>query len=326
MGYKGKHREKKLSKQSAAKWNISERKPTESFFLYRKSEKNNWKEEAYENQYGDALLQAPFFNLASCGRSTFAGPYCVKYHNKMVPSGNLWKFMYVTEGEGVFLLEGKEYRIRKGDIIEPRSANYQLSVNAPEELEWYFFDFTGNAAESFFLTPELTGYTPVIFSAPDSESLLVHFEELLLLGKENPIDASFTASKIIYSFLLDVWRLKKHASKDIRYKLYSILEPLTFKKYDLDALADSAGMSRRTLNRFFLKNMGMTPVEYIRIQKINYAAYALRTTNISVSELARICAYSSQSYFTKDFRRLMGMSPTEYKMNQSGNAPLPEQE
>lgn len=293
--------------------NISERLATESFFLTRKTERKGVVETAYENQYGNALLQAPCFNISSCGKSTFScGVF--PYRKQKISNTNIWKFHYITEGEGLFSHDGKEYPLKKGDILlEPFTKDYTISVKKGGSLQRLFFDFTGGMAESFFLTQEITGYSPIILSLPDSAPLLSSFEQLLLLGEKNPQDASFTASKIIYSFILDLGRIRKHASKDIRYKLYSILEPLTFKKYDLDALADSVGMSRRTLNRFFLKYLGMTPVEYIRIQKINFAAHALKTTNVSISELSRICAYSSQSFFTRDFRLVMKKSPTEYR-------------
>ena len=293
--------------------NISERLATESFFLTRKTERKGYKETAYENQYGNALLQAPCFNISSCGKSTFEGGV-FPYRKQKISNTNIWKFHYITEGEGLFSHDGKEYPLKKGDILlEPFTKDFTISVKKGGCLRRLFFDFCGGIAESFFLTQEITGYSPIILSLPDSAPLLSSFEQLLLLGEKNPQDASFTASKIIYSFILDLGRIRKHASKDIRYKLYSILEPLTFKKYDLDALADSVGMSRRTLNRFFLKYLGMTPVEYIRIQKINFAAHALKTTNVSISELSRICAYSSQSFFTRDFRLVMKNSPTEYR-------------
>ena len=293
--------------------NISERLATESFFLTRKTERKGYKETAYENQYGNALLQAPCFNISSCGKSTFEGGV-FPYRKQKISNTNIWKFHYITEGEGLFSHDGKEYPLKKGDILlEPFTKDFTISVKKGGCLRRLFFDFCGGIAESFFLTQEITGYSPIILSLPDSAPLLSSFEQLLLLGEKNPQDASFTASKIIYSFVIDLGRIRKHASKDIRYKLYSILEPLTFKKYDLDALADSVGMSRRTLNRFFLKYLGMTPVEYIRIQKINFAAHALKTTNVSISELSRICAYSSQSFFTRDFRLVMKNSPTEYR-------------
>lgn len=293
--------------------NISERLATESFFLTRRTERKGYKETAYENQYGNALLQAPCFNISSCGKSTFEGGI-FPYKKTNISNTNIWKFHYITEGEGLFSHDGKEYPLKKGDILlEPFTKDYTITVEKGGSMQRLFFDFAGGMAESFFLTQEITGYTPVILSQPDSGTLLPCFEELFALGKENPEDASFTASKIIYSFVIDLGRIRKHASKDIRYKLYSILEPLTFKKYDLDALADSVGMSRRTLNRFFLKYIGLTPVEYIRIQKINFAAHALKTTNVTISELARICAYSSQSFFTRDFRLVMKKSPTEYR-------------
>lgn len=293
--------------------NVSERLATESFFLVRKTERKGCSEIAYENQYENALMQAPCFNLSSCGKTIFTGGE-FKYRKYGIANNNIWKFHYITEGTGLFSCDGKEYMLEKGDIfLDPFTEDFVISVKPGETMQRVFFDFTGGLAESFFLTPEITGYSPVILSQPQSSVLLPCFEELLALGEANPPDASFTASKIIYSFVIDLGRLRKHASRDIRYKLYSILEPLTFKKYDLDALAESAGMSRRTLNRFFLKNMGMTPVEYIRIQKINFAAHALKTTGTSISELARMLAYSSQSFFSRDFRLIMKVSPTEYR-------------
>ena len=307
-------KEKKNHKRKYRKFtNISERLATESFFLTRRTERKGVVEIAYENQYGDALLQAPCFNISSCGKSTFCSGV-FPYRKQNISNTNIWKFHYITEGEGLFSHDGKEYSLKKGDILlEPFTKDFTISVKKGGHLQRLFFDFSGGMPESLFLTREITGYLPVILSLPDSGTLLPYFEELFALGEENPQDASFTASKIIYSFIIDLGRIRKHTSKDIRYKLYSILEPLTFKKYDLDALADSVGMSRRTLNRFFLKYMGMTPVEYIRIQKVNFAAHALKTTNVTIAELARICAYSSQSFFTRDFRLVMKKSPTEYR-------------
>ena len=307
-------KEKKNHKRKYRKFtNISERLATESFFLTRRTERKGVVEIAYENQYGDALLQAPCFNISSCGKSTFCSGV-FPYRKQNISNTNIWKFHYITEGEGLFSHDGKEYSLKKGDILlEPFTKDFTISVKKGGHLQRLFFDFSGGMPESLFLTREITGYLPVILSLPDSGTLLPYFEELFALGEENPQDASFTASKIIYSFIIDLGRIRKHTSKDIRYKLYSILDPLTFKKYDLDALADSVGMSRRTLNRFFLKYMGMTPVEYIRIQKVNFAAHALKTTNVTIAELARICAYSSQSFFTRDFRLVMKKSPTEYR-------------
>ena len=295
--------------------NVSQRLATDSFFLIRKTEREGFFETAYENQYSDALLQAPCFNILSCGETVYQGGRKISYgHLVKEIAAPLRKFQFVTEGEGTLSCGGKEYEMRKGDIfLEPVEKEFGIGAKDGTKLVRLYFDFSAGGVESLLLTPEFLGCTPCLLRAPDSAPLLVHFRDLIALGKENPPDAAFAASKIIYSFVLDLGRIRKHVSPDIRYRLYSVLEPLTFRKYDLDALAESAGMSRRTLNRFFLKQFGMTPVEYIRIQKINFAAHALKTTRIPVSELARICAYSSQSYFTRDFRRLMGKSPSEYR-------------
>ena len=250
--------------------------PADSFFLIRKTEREGFFETAYENQYSDALLQAPCFNILSCGETVYQGGRKISYgHLVKEIAAPLRKFQFVTEGD-IFL--------------EPVEKEFGIGAKDGTKLVRLYFDFSAGGVESLLLTPEFLGCTPCLLRAPDSAPLLVHFRDLISLGKENPPDAAFAASKIIYSFVLDLGRIRKHVSPDIRYRLYSVLEPLTFRKYDLDALAESAGMSRRTLNRFFLKQFGMTPVEYIRIQKINFAAHALKTlTPHSMNGRAKYC-------------------------------------
>ena len=70
--------------------------------------------------------------------------------------------------------------------------------------------------------------------------------------------------------------------------------------------------------RIFRQNMyNCAPKEYIISMRINYAERLLRSGQISVSEVASLCGYFEACYFSRDFRRRVGASPSKYQKQHS---------
>ena len=67
------------------------------------------------------------------------------------------------------------------------------------------------------------------------------------------------------------------------------------------------------LSHAFKDETGMSLSEYITRKRIDYAMMLLEKTNRSVSDIAAKCGYASLAYFTKTFKRIIGMSPKEYR-------------
>ena len=67
------------------------------------------------------------------------------------------------------------------------------------------------------------------------------------------------------------------------------------------------------LSHVFKDETGMSLSEYITRKRIDYAMMLLEKTNRSVSDIAAKCGYASLAYFTKTFKRIIGMSPKEYR-------------
>ena len=61
----------------------------------------------------------------------------------------------------------------------------------------------------------------------------------------------------------------------------------------------------------------MTIVEYKAQQKMNYACQLLTETDAKVIEIATSLQYDSLSYFLNAFKKMYGMTPTEYRKNGS---------
>lgn len=85
----------------------------------------------------------------------------------------------------------------------------------------------------------------------------------------------------------------------------------------LAQLADQTGYTENYLSKKFKSEIGLTPNEYIRRQRLERAALLLRTTPDDVQDISERLQFCSQSYFADHFRRLFQMTPTEYR--QRGN-------
>ncbi|MFZ6030942.1 MAG: substrate-binding domain-containing protein [Chloroflexota bacterium] len=78
-------------------------------------------------------------------------------------------------------------------------------------------------------------------------------------------------------------------------------------------LADYAGVSERHLNRCFLQETGLAPLTYLNRYRIQQAKLLLDEGSRTVTEVMGRVGFSESSYFTRMFRREVGISPSEYK-------------
>jgi AraC-like DNA-binding protein len=80
-------------------------------------------------------------------------------------------------------------------------------------------------------------------------------------------------------------------------------------------LASTLGLSSRQLGRRFQNAVGMTPKEFLRVNRFIRAARRLRgRTDASLTETAYDCAYFDQAHFNHDFREFAGMTPSQFIM------------
>src|SRR5699024_1056193 len=78
-------------------------------------------------------------------------------------------------------------------------------------------------------------------------------------------------------------------------------------------IASSIYMNPEYLSRLFKKEKGISLSDYIIQEKLKIAASLLKGTNLSVSIIASNIGYTNFSYFTQVFKKVYGMSPSEYR-------------
>ena len=81
----------------------------------------------------------------------------------------------------------------------------------------------------------------------------------------------------------------------------------------LTSLAGRAGMSPFRFARLFKLATGLPPHRYILTKRVERAKAMLRTTMLTISEVAMLCGFASHSHFADIFRRIVGMSPGRFR-------------
>lgn len=94
-----------------------------------------------------------------------------------------------------------------------------------------------------------------------------------------------------------------------------INENIADSTLNVENLAQKVGISRTQLYRRMKDITGLSTSDFLRDQRLRQAATLLKEKNSTVTQIAYAVGFTSQTHFSTMFKRLYGMSPTEYKEN-----------
>lgn len=95
-----------------------------------------------------------------------------------------------------------------------------------------------------------------------------------------------------------------------------LTRPLT-----IDGLARRLGLSLRQLERLFEIEAGSTPLAVYRDVRMRHAAWLLSHTRRSVTDIAQHAGFADCAHFSREFRRVFGLSPSQRRATSHGGAP-----
>ena len=126
---------------------------------------------------------------------------------------------------------------------------------------------------------------------------------------------------------LAIHLLRQYCAFDIKLKQYNgglssrklqnaidYIETNLEEKIGLDTLAKITQISPYHFSRLFKQSTGITPYQYVLKQRIELGKQLLRK-ELPIAEIAMMCGFASQSSFTTAFRKLVGVTPRNYRMN-----------
>ena len=81
----------------------------------------------------------------------------------------------------------------------------------------------------------------------------------------------------------------------------------------VETLAELVELSPFHFSRVFKQATGMSPLQFVKRERITRAQQLIRETSRSLIEVALEVGYTSPSHFAKVFRRVTGVTPTEFR-------------
>jgi transcriptional regulator GlxA family with amidase domain len=105
------------------------------------------------------------------------------------------------------------------------------------------------------------------------------------------------------------------------YKIDQWLSKNLSRKPSLEKLSRSVGISPRSLDRLFRRELATTPAHHAMQRRLEAACRLLEGTQQSVYEVARSVGYSDASVFGRAFRRRIGITPAAYRARRKALGP-----
>lgn len=230
-------------------------------------------------------------------------------------------FQYTLSGQGKIEVEGKEYTLQPGDaflVQIPSDHRYYLPETS-DSWEFLFITTFGKQAEKVFqFVHEKVG--PVVYIHPESPLIQLLMEIYEKALKQNINDA-YHASAVSFSFIMELYRFILSMDKKEEMWPESVVKAILFIKNNynqnigLEDIIEVAELSKYHFTRLFQKTTNYTPLQYITKVRLDRAIVLLKSTDLTVAEIARQVGYANGNYFTKVFQKKIGQSPGQFRNN-----------
>ena len=126
-------------------------------------------------------------------------------------------------------------------------------------------------------------------------------------------DLTFWLSKIMARFTDCVFNLADIRHKDIIYKAVDYIKRNYIEQITLEEVANHVFLNPSYFSKIFKSEMKCTFVAYVNKIRINASKSLLMNNAIPLSDISTLVGFDDQSYFTKVFKKEVGITPGKYR-------------
>ncbi|MBU5674374.1 AraC family transcriptional regulator [Paenibacillus brevis] len=230
---------------------------------------------------------------------------------------------YVEEGQGSFQTEYAQYDLQAGDcflILPEQLVSYASDPENPWRYRWIAF-----AGVQANLLIERAGFTPrTAVCSPGTESGIPSLlEQVLQTFRSKKSNSDLASLGCLYLVMAEAEQslvqagalpagesgVQRIVKQMIQYMASQYAHPMS-----IEQMCSSLGYNRAYLSRIFKKETGFTPVTYLLKLRIDKSRQLLRERpELSIEQISSSVGLADALYFSRQFRRFHGQSPSEYR-------------
>jgi AraC-like DNA-binding protein len=255
--------------------------------------------------------------------------FLAEFEEKDLPEYNTdyhYKFIYVLEGfcelqlaENNFSLEREDLLLYSGDNAVVSKCSNSLPISL------YYVGFKTNW--SLFLDDEAQNNNALHICNDNKYSKKIK-QILDMLSYEINIDGFSEACNgvlaVLIVFFIRLQRTRfdnslERDNDDLAQKIRQYLDLHYAENLSLKQIADKFHISRDYLSHLFKNSINISPINYVINRRIGEAQMLLLNTNWSINEIANRVGYDNASYFNTLFKKVVGISPGEFRLYSKKN-------
>ena len=267
----------------------------------------------------ETFLEMPITSDLLCMRAGWH--QAVPAHYLPRPDGSYDTILiYCTKGSGWVEIFGKTWIIHQHmAVLIPSHVPHTYGANTEDPWEVYWLHFQGaqaKAYESLLMTDERD---PTLHIAQFSD-YLISFEQVYeLMSRVHTYPTLLTASGALARLLGQVYSLmrasevRSRSAEELLDKSIDFMHTNMSKRLSAGELATVAAMNPNYYSTLFRKQFGHPPIEYFNRLKVQRACELLKSTDLRISEISEQLGVSDPYYFSRLFKKVMGVSPNHYR-------------
>ncbi len=233
--------------------------------------------------------------------------------------------IYCVMGRGWCRSEAGELRVSPGEllVVPPGVAHkYGADERQPWTIHWVHAK--GKLLLPFLHELDAAERPALVFIGKDPQTVAL-FEEVLELTERGYAFAQLLQAGQALSHLFAVAvRLSRETHREADDTEQRVVQSIEYLKthlqrhVDVPGLAKLAGLSPSHYSALFKTRTGYAPIDYLARLRMHRACQLLDTTSHSVKSIAAMVGYKDQLYFSRVFRAINDVSPSEYRHLRKG--------
>ncbi|MDH2999703.1 hypothetical protein A1D23_06300 [Chelonobacter oris] len=237
------------------------------------------------------------------------------------------ELVVVSSGNGLHIWNEHIHPITCGDILYIN----RKDIHSYESVNDLKLDNILYQPEKFSIADIISQYLPYEKTPQEQrfwridlfylKRIFMIVDQLALESKKNNISSIHLSEALFLELIILLFRFRYKADNstpaDIQQidMIFSALYGSIETTFNFELFCQKNRFSPRAIQRLFKQQTNMTIGQYLQKLRICRAMTLLRTSSLSIADIALKCGYEDSNYFSLVFRKMQNCPPSEYRKN-----------